>query len=223
MSARFPLVLPHRHIRLILDRSATLLVLTRALKLDTYEVHDALTIRQNQRHKRGGRHELQDDPFVFSIEISDIQTTQLFELDLKTVRSTGHRTLEDFYLDWLSRRQQALNVDVSLYTFEILADVRYLHERVHRGYTRDPLQAPINDREPTLTADELNDLVADSHARYQADHAEELQRREAKSLANQLREATARATLRGVDVSPEMNAIRQQLDQIRNKTGAQAA
>lgn len=219
--SRWPLVLPHAQIRRMVV-GASLLILSRQLTDDAYEVHDELAVRRNARHKRSGRSDLQTDPAMFVIEITDITERQLLDLDLLAVRQAGFKTLEEFYCEWLQRRRAiVVGLDVKLYTFRVAEDALYLHKRVHRGYTRNPNHA-IPDEPQVVDREVLDRFAEDARDRYVAQHADELAKREARSLSNQLREAHSRAARRGVDVTPEIAAIRAQLDQIRNKLGEAA-
>lgn len=228
--ARYPLVLPHPQIRRMLDSRPPLMILARDLDEDLYEVHDELVIRKNAKNKRRGRSDLQDDPTMFVIEITDVIERPLVDLggaddpaqDLLTVNRAGFKTVEDFYREWLGRRRELVaGLQVKLYAYQIQADALYLHKRPHRGYTRNPAHA-VPDEPQVVDREDLDRFAADAHDRYATEHADELAKREAKSLANQLREAHARAALKGVDVTPEIQAIRQQLDQIRSKLGTAA-
>lgn len=219
--SRFPLVLPRPDIRRILTKNVRLLILSRALEYDAYEVHDERVIRDNRRHKGNGRDDLVEDPAVFLIEIADVNELGLLDLDLVTVNKAGFDDSEEFYLEWLHRRRQVvLGLQVKLYTFDIV-DALYLDQHVHRGYTRNPARAATGEP-PVIDRAHLDRYADDARERYRTEHAEDLAKREAKSLANQLREAHARASLRGVDVTPEITAIRRQLEQIQSKLGAVA-
>lgn len=213
---RWPLVLPHAQIRRMLD-SHHLLISTRDLHADAYEVHDASTVRLNYRRKRDGRSDLQDDPAVFVIEVTHVERRPLLDLDLVTVRRAGFKTLEDFYLDWIAaHRRVVVGSDVRLYTFAIAAEERYLHRRAHRGYTRNPGEAVRDEPQPIDSATTLR-YAADARDRYAAEHADDIARREARALGSQLRAARAAAAARGVDVTPEIQSIRAQLDKIQSK------
>lgn len=221
--SRFPLVLPHAQITRMVN-GHRLLILSRQLDADAYEVHDEQVIRHNRRHDRAAQPELKTDPTVFVIELTGMTETTIPDgLDLLTVRRTGIPTLEEFYREWLLRRRvMAVGLTVRLYEFEIAADAIYLHQRPHRGYTRNPANAVPNEPqaiEPTV----LNQYAADARERYDAEHADEIAKRQGRSLANQLKEARGRAALQGIDVTPEITEIQRQIDQMRSKAGAAAA
>lgn len=219
---RWPIVMPHAHIRRMIDRSATLLVLTRKVTLsrvkpNIHEVHDALIIRKNRERSRNERPDLQESSLVLTIEILSVETKKLAELDLLAARAAGFRTTDELREDWVVRHRTEidLELEVHLATFTAITG-RYLHKKVHRGYTTDPTHAAEGEPQ-ALSAGELEEMSEVARDRYRLLHAEEIAKREARSLANQLREAQNRAVLRGIDVTPEVAAIRKQLDQIRSK------
>lgn len=220
--SRFPLVLPHTQITRMVN-GHQLLILSRQLDADAYEVHDEQVVRQNRRHERNAQHELRSDPAVFVIELTGVTETTIPDgLDLLTVRRSGVPTLEEFYRDWLRRRRElTIGLTVRLYEFEIAADALYLHQRPHRGYTRNPANA-VPGEPQVIDRSLLDQYSTDARERYETAHAEEIAKQQARSLGNQLREARARAALRGVDVTPEVTEIQRQIDQIRSKAGAAA-
>lgn len=219
---RRPLVLPHDQIRRILDRKPTLLILTRDLDPGVYVVHDDQTVKRNLRHQRDRRSDLQSDPAVFMVEVEPPARTMITDLELVTVNHAGFKTLEEFFWNWPPRRWRFhTSLELTVYPFQIPATARFLHQKVHRGYTHDPAEA-VPDEPEALDDDVLQDLTVKARERYRTEHAADVARRESQSLARQLREATTRATLRGKDITPEISAIQHQLQQIRSKLGEAA-
>lgn len=163
--SQYPLALLHSHTRRILSQHATKLILTRRLPLGEQEIHDALIIRRNERHRRNGRPDLQQDPHVITVRLESRVSQPLLDLELMTVRQAGYPTLEDFYQDWLQRRRRIdTQQQVYVHVFQPIEQARYLHVRIHRGYTSDPAQAAWNEPQ-ALSSVELDDLAAHSRLR----------------------------------------------------------
>jgi hypothetical protein len=183
----WPIILPHAQIARMLARRTSRLILTARLRPGTYHVHDALSVRQNERRRRAGRFTEQQDPTIFAITITGIRELALVDLDLVTVRAAGYRTQRDFYDDWLRRRHHLdprETARVCAFAFE--APERYLHQRAHRGYTENPLQAARG--EPAaLSAAELADLSAGARRRHQQHQREDARRQHARSLAARIK------------------------------------
>lgn len=164
---------------------------------------------------------------VARILIVDARLEQLAALTYQDARREGFDTQRDFFDYWLELHGH-VDPDQPVWrlSFQLQADTpRFLTPaaRPHgtvRGYT-------TNERDALELVEVVPDdaqlyLTEQAHDRYALVHAEEIARREARSLANQLKEAQIRATLHGVDVTPEIAAIRQQLEQIRTKLGVAA-
>lgn len=216
-----PLVLPHAYVRRLVDKRPTVLIVGRRLLPATHEIHDALTMRKNGQHRRRGRPDLQEDPLIVTIEITSVDPTTLGEIDLTTARTAGYKVTEELHDDWRARRRELdLTLTVHICPF-VIVEAFYLHKLVHRGYTTDPAHA-ANDEPEALPPEHLERFAAANEERYRQQHADEIARREARSLANQLREAQRRAQLSEIDITPEIQAIRQKLDQIHSKLGAAA-
>lgn len=219
--ARWPLVLQHSDIRRMLVPKTQLLILSRALDQDAYEVHDAKVVRDNLRHKRRGMDELQQDPAVFLVEIADVDERRLLDLDLATLSLAGFEDFEDFYVEWLRRRRDlVLNLEVKLYTFEIV-NALYLDQRVHRGYTRNPAHA-VPDEPPVVDPAQLERYADDARERFETEHADEIAKRAAASRARRLKELQAIAVRQGIDIGGEVQAVDTVLELIESKLGAAA-
>lgn len=163
-------------------------------------------------------------PEVARILILEVEMKPLMQFGYHDARREGFLTQRDFFDYWLSLYGH-VNTDLHVWVinFQLEQDAaRFLTPAARprgtvRGYTtkeRDALE--LVEVVPPMFQESIADEARD---RYAIVHAEELAKREGRSLANQLREAHARAALRGVDVTPEIQAIRQQLEQIRNKLG----
>lgn len=138
----WPLLLPHDTIRRILNHNTRLLIHTRHLKPGEYQVQDEGLEQRNRQHRQEGRDDLQSDPNVVSIVITHVQRTTLLDIDLAMARAAGYRTQRDFYDAWLERRRVIIpGLEVLVHAFRLAETPRYLHERVHRGYTSDPARA----------------------------------------------------------------------------------
>jgi excisionase family DNA binding protein len=189
VTAGWPLVLPHQQIGRILNRRADRLIVTCHVRLGGYDVQDALTLRRNERRRRAGRISELEDPTVFAIEIIHIDETALADLDLRTVRGAGYETQRDFYDDWLRRRR---HIDpgqpVRVCAFAFQARERYLHQRIHRGYTENPAHAAPGEA-AALSVGELAGLARDAARRLDRIRREDARRRRVRSLNVRLREA----------------------------------
>lgn len=65
----YPLVLRHADVQRIINRSASHLILTAAVKPGTHQIQDAQIVRRNERHRKQGRYDLQHDPTIRTVEV----------------------------------------------------------------------------------------------------------------------------------------------------------
>ena len=183
----FPIVLPHDQIARILYRKSSLLVMTRKFEPGTYDVHNALTVRQNARHRKQGRLDLTRDPAAFPLDIAYVEKRLLLDLDLSTIRRTGHKTLEDFFDDWLSRRRRIdPALEVFLHFFTIAEDARWLHAKSYGGYTSDPAAGLRGERQ-SLSRDEQARVSHDAFERDDKTRRERVQADRASVLAEMVK------------------------------------
>lgn len=135
----YPLVLARPAVRRLTERKATVLIFSRHRSLGRYEIQDALTVQRNEKAKRRGRIDLMEDPHVMTIELDSVREVGLLDLAFTDIRRAGFRTSEDFYLDWLHRHKRVdPDRKAFIYGLHLVDDVRFLHTRVHRGYTSNP-------------------------------------------------------------------------------------
>jgi hypothetical protein len=117
----FAIAMGRREIRRLLERRATVLVLGRELTPDTYLLgdEDGVTIR-----------------------VTGVRRCALRDLDFPACRAAGHRTQRDFFDAWYERHG-IIDPDrvVTVAVFVLAEDARWLHRRVHRGYTHDPAES----------------------------------------------------------------------------------
>ena len=185
----WPLVLPHSDVRRILERHATALVATSRPKRGGYIVQDALTVRRNERMRRSGRSDQQQDPDVFAVEVTESAPRALSDVDYSMVRACGFKTQRDFFDDWLERRRAIdPHQDVFVVRFRLVDQPRFLHHKIHRGYTTNPGAAARGEPE-ALSADELNQLASRNRARLERERRDELCRQQARSISLRLRHA----------------------------------
>lgn len=204
----FPLVLPHPQVRRILDKRAACLIITRKIKVGTYDVQDALVVRRNERFRKKGHFEQMTNPSVFAITITEITKTPLGNLNLPTVMAMGFKTQRDFYDDWLERhRYLDLSEPVSVCRFGFADQGRYLHGSVHRGYTTIPAEGAKGEPQ-ALSAAELKELAGAATRRYEREHREEIRAQRARSVMKAIRKAEQNG-----DVS-ELRSLRAQLDRL---------
>lgn len=188
----YPLVLRHADVQRIVNRSASLLILTGTVRPGTCQIQDALIVRRNERHRKAGRFDLQTDPIIRTVEITHVDTVRLIDLDLAIVRAAGFKIQRDFYDDWLERRGHIdPSLEVRVCRFVTVEPVRMLHRRVHRGYTTNPALA-AHGEPAALTAGELAKLSNAATQRYERERRLELGRRQAESIKARRRLAEAR-------------------------------
>lgn len=188
----YPLVLRHEDIKRVLNRNASRLILTGTVRPGAHHLQDAQIVRKNERHRKNGRHDLQQDPTVRHITITHVDTIPLIVVDLTIVLAAGFKTQRDFYDDWLARRH-TIDPDLPVHVvhFSPAEPVRLLHRRLHRGYTTDPRQAAPGEPE-ALSAIDLKKYADTAAWRYEQQHRDEMARRQAESLKLRRRQAEAR-------------------------------
>lgn len=151
---RYQRTLTHRAVRRLVEGKASVLILDSEWKIGRYDIADAAILRRNRRLRECGRFEEQEDETVLSIELRSHHRCPLLELDFKTIHRAGFRTSEDFYVDWREgRRRVDDDAQVNVYGFVAVAQERFLHTRVHRGYTSDPSLAARGEPEALSTDD----------------------------------------------------------------------
>lgn len=154
MSAGYPLILRHADITRVVNRNASRLILTRNMKLGSYELQDDHVVRRNERYRKDGRWDLMYDPGVVTIEISEITSMTLMDLNLAIVRAAGFKTQREFYDAWVEHRSINPATQVRVCRFMLIEPVRMLHRNVHRGYTTNPGLA-ARDEPSALSVSEL--------------------------------------------------------------------
>lgn len=157
---RYPIVLSHRAVRRLVENKASVLIQERERRLGRWDVADAEIRKRNGRLCDRGRPEEQEDEIVLSIELMSHDRCPLLELDFKTIHRAGFRTSEDFYTDWReSRRRVDDDAQVNVYGLRMVAQERFLHSQLHRGYTSDPSLAARGEPE-ALSEDDLDRVTA---------------------------------------------------------------
>lgn len=205
----FPLVLPHAQVRRILDRKANRLIVTRQIKQGTYDVQDALAARRLDRYLKGPRMgEPPPSASVFAITVTEVWETTLTGLDFATIRAAGFKTQRDFYDEWIEWRRH-IDPDelVRVCAFGFTDPGRFLHAKVHRGYTTNPAESARGEPQ-ALSSGELKELAGDAARRFDRQRREEIRRRQARSLAQRLKLATAKGDSR------EMRALSREIDRL---------
>lgn len=161
----FPIPLPPAHIRRILDRGATCLILTRQVQNRRYIIEDASVNRRNTQHARLGRRDLSTDPEAFIIEILGILTLPLSMLGYNACRDAGYRSQREFFDEWYARHgwidpDQTVNVC----HFQIVEDTRYLGST--RDYTRNQHDS-IDPEAPALDKADLERYAGAARQRHE--------------------------------------------------------
>jgi hypothetical protein len=192
----WPLVLRHADVKRVANHNASLLVLTGSIRLGMCELQDALIVRRNERYRKDGRFDLQQDPAIRTIAITKIDQLRLMDVDLGIIRAAGFKTQRDFYDDWLQRRSFIdPELEVRVCRFSMAEPVRLLHRRAHRGYTSDPRLAAQGEPE-ALSREDLSKLSNAATQRYEREHAREVARRRAASIRARRRDAERRGEWR---------------------------
>lgn len=231
MIARFPIMLPNRHIAQLLDRNATTLIMGRALRLgpatpvtdandrvvgttgpqpQLYEVHNTLVIRRNLRHCRNHAPDLQENPHVLTIEIDAVSPVKLADVGDLAARSAGYHHVDQMLDDWRRRHQRIdLERTVHVHHFRIV-EARYLHEKVHLGYTHDPSRGAAGEPE-ALSEQDVEQMATANRQRFELERADHIQRRRAKSLAVRLKHAIA------TDDDTALAEVQAEIEQLRQR------
>lgn len=182
------LTLPHKDARRLLNRRVQLLVLTRTLKPGTYEIHDQLISERNRAHVKANRQDLTTDSKIVTLEVGRREIRPLWHLGLQAVRQAGFQTQRDFYDHWLDLKGHVPDVEVNLYPVRYVDPGRYLHEKVHRGYTTNPALGARGEFQ-ALSVTELEELTARSKARWESEKANLRVMSQARSIAARIRYA----------------------------------
>lgn len=192
--SQFPLTLRHHDIRRLVEHKAHCLVLSRRLALGAVAINDARVEHRNNQARRQNRPDLQQDSHVMTVEIDDRREMRLMDLTLGIVMAAGFKTQRDFFDEWLQRRRWIdCELQVFVYSFHLVSDARYLHVRVHRGYTSYPSLAARGEPE-ALSKDELEELSRRARQRQEQDEA--FQRQARRSIGLRAKDAAVRGDLK---------------------------
>ena len=185
---RYPLVLPHVYVRRVLDRRASVLILTRRVSPGIYEIHDAQRVGRNRAHCRNGRPDLQTDPAVLTIEVVAVERYRAGDLPILLLRQAGYKTSDEFRGDWIARRRTFdAGREVLVCAFRITGD-RYLSIRPEHGYTSDPAQAAQGENGPIAALDQE---TLNRYARSAFERDDALRRERIRAAANHARAVMA--------------------------------
>lgn len=160
-----------------------------------------------------------DRPPVCRIQITNTHLEPIGNITYEAAVACGHISTSTFLEAWAAKHGPNQDRLTWVITFQVdhRQPVRLLHRDSTHGYTADPRLAVPG--EPEAVDDKtLAQYAKHAATHHQATRAVEAARREARALSSQLRVEYARAARRGADVTPEITAIRTQLDTIRNKT-----
>jgi hypothetical protein len=151
------------------------------------EIHDGDVTKKNAAARRRGRSDLQADPLLLTVQIEETESVdKAADVDFRTIHRAGFRTTEEFQQDWLASCRRTLEDVALIHRFRLVDDVRFLHQRVHRGYTSDPSRAAFGEPE-ALSAHDLELL---ERKRVQRD--EDFVRSAQRSIGLRARQAAAR-------------------------------
>jgi hypothetical protein len=159
----YPIALPPAHVRRILERRATLLILSRRLPPALYLVHDQRTTRRNAQRCAAGRPELQDDPLRMSILVVEVRETTVCDLEYSDARAAGYRDCIELLEDW-QRRHRRIDLDqpVHAHHFRHAELPRLLAaSTVQADYVIDPAHAAWDVPE-AVSATEQADITAEA-------------------------------------------------------------
>lgn len=174
--------LPYREIRRLISTRASALIVTRELKPEIYALEDC---------KHGDE--------IACVRVCGVRRIALGEVDYPTVRSNGYKTQRDFYDAWYQRHDIIRpRRPVTVAVFVLVEDARWLHKRVHRGYTRNPALA-TSDHAQALDEADLERYANDAALRRERERREELRRARARSLGIRIKQALLAADHAEVD------------------------
>lgn len=182
---RYPLILNHHAIKRLMNHRTSVLIFARKLRLGRYEVHDSRILRRNDQVRKRGRMDLQEDPFALTVSIESQKPVQFENIDFPTLVRAGFKTTEEFHNDWTLRRRRVDDGTVYVHSFHVVDETRFLHVRVHRGYTSDPTLAVRGEPE-ALSHSDLTAL-----ARRRQKHDEEFVKRARQTIGIRAKQAAA--------------------------------
>ena len=155
------------------------------------------------------------------IRILDVDQLHLGDIGEEDAAAAGwtHRSL--FIAAWREEYGTGpLDPDARCWavTFELDQEhvPRLLHQDSSHGYTNDPRLALAE--EPEAVDEDAQARITEEAGRvYAVTHADEQRKRDARSLAAQLKEEAGRAQREGIDIDDNVLRIREELDEIRRK------
>jgi hypothetical protein len=153
------------------------------------------------------------------LEIVDTRSELLANLTLEDAQAEGFKTREDFFDYWreLHGPNADLDVEVWVITFALFFDApRFLHVNSSRGYTSNARDA-LPDEPEAVDAETQEAINKQNLHHYNVVHAADLAKREARTIAAQLREARAIAIKKGIDISPDVEALKDQIAELQEK------
>jgi hypothetical protein len=205
------LTLPAPLIRRILERSPTVILHRKPIRPGSFEVHNQHTIRTNTARTKKGMVHLIEDTFVLVIEIGAVSEVPWEQVDQKLVRAAGFKTTDEW------KTTQLRPGLVWACVFRVAEDARYLHRRISRGYTRNPALGL-----PEQALDEA-DLTRYSSEAWVRQAARKVEEREAKSLAERVRELEREASAGDDGARRSLFVIRQRVEAAERRRGRDAA
>jgi hypothetical protein len=216
----FPIVLSNAHIRRIVDRNATVLILTSRKRLgvhacpELYEIHNRLVLKQNARDRRNSKPEWQTDPCALIIELRAVTEATLGGLDFRQARLAGYRTVEELREDWAIRREK-LGGDAKVFVHEFaITDARFLHRRSQRGYSTDPAQG-MRDEPEGVDAATQKRLTELGTFRWQQERDRRGAQAQAVELHERVRELERRYAGGEASLEPDLRVIRQRIQALQ--------
>lgn len=158
------------------------------------------------------------------IEVLDVRSEPLSGITYEDALAEGFKSREEFFDYWchLYGERADLGELVWVIAFKAQLDIdRYLHVDSSRGYTnrrRDGLP----DEPPAVDEETQERITENSLHTYNLVHAEQLAKRDIRSLGEKLQRARADAAKKGIDISPDVERIKAEVEQLRQKIGEAA-
>jgi hypothetical protein len=153
------------------------------------------------------------------LKILDTRSELVCDITLEDAQAEGFKTREDFFDYWreLYGPKADLEVEVWVITFALFVDApRFLHVDSSRGYTSNNRDALPD--EPEAVDTETQEAITEQGLHhYNIVHAADVAKREVRTITAQLQEARAIAIKKGIDISPDVEALKKQVADLQER------
>lgn len=163
---------------------------------------------------------------AFRVIIVSVHDERLGAISYRDARAEGHADRQAFWRHWAELHQlptpPAADDATLVWVIQLkphLDPPRLLSRRpgiAGNEYTHSPRQA-LNREPEAVSVAQQHQITQDAHDRYQLANAADIAAQEARSLSRRLRQETLEAFNAGVEITPELAEIKEQLELIRRK------